>query len=238
MKPLIKVAGRDAFRQDELRELFRFRAKIFHDRLNWDVRVLDGMEVDGYDALEPRYLTIRNGDRAIIGCWRLLSTEGPYMLKNSFAHLLSGMPAPSAPDIWELSRFALEGGSAAGQFGFSNIAVEAIAAVLSYGYHAGIVRYITVTTPVVERMLRRLGIVTERFTQIDSVGPTSPLALWVDIVESHRRLGSALAVVTRDQVGSTDKRATDAGNLSTRDRWTKGKPADQSTFEHDGPLFQ
>ncbi|WDD90207.1 acyl-homoserine-lactone synthase (plasmid) [Burkholderia sp. FERM BP-3421] len=185
---IIKVAEREAHCQNELRDIFKLRAKIFVDRLKWDVQIFDGMEVDGYDALDPRYLTVRSENGAIVGCWRILSTEGPYMLKNSFVELLNGMPAPSAPNVWELSRFALDGGVAGGRFGFSDRAVQSIAAVLSYGCQAGITHYVTVTTPAVERMLRRLGVVIDRFGGPRKVSYASPVALWIDIGASYDRL--------------------------------------------------
>ena len=37
-------------------EMFRLRARIFHDRLKWDVRVTDGKERDKYDDEAPVYI--------------------------------------------------------------------------------------------------------------------------------------------------------------------------------------
>jgi len=51
-------------------------------------------------------------ENAVVGCWRLLPTTGPYMLKDIFSHLLWGKPAPEQPDVWEISRFAIAGGEA------------------------------------------------------------------------------------------------------------------------------
>ena len=43
------------------------------------------------------YMMIREpGPGTLRGCWRLLPTEGPYMLKDSFPELLHGAEAPDA----------------------------------------------------------------------------------------------------------------------------------------------
>jgi acyl homoserine lactone synthase len=34
-------------------EMFRLRARVFRDRLNWDVEVTDGKERDRYDDEQP-----------------------------------------------------------------------------------------------------------------------------------------------------------------------------------------
>ena len=61
----------------------------------------------------------------VLGCWRLLPTTGPNMLKDTFPQLLHGHPAPHQTDVWELSRFAVTVPKyeSAG-FGFSDIPVK------------------------------------------------------------------------------------------------------------------
>jgi acyl homoserine lactone synthase len=77
----IQIAARKDFKSRDLWEMHKLRAKVFKDRLGWEVPVLSGMEIDGYDALDPYYMLIRApGSSALRGCWRLLPTEGPYML--------------------------------------------------------------------------------------------------------------------------------------------------------------
>src|ERR1700761_51581 len=39
-----------------LEQMFRMRARIFHDRLGWDVTVKDGKERDRYDDENPVYI--------------------------------------------------------------------------------------------------------------------------------------------------------------------------------------
>lgn len=179
MSMQIRIAPRGAFKSNELCEMHTLRAKVFRGRLGWEVPVLSGMEIDGYDALEPRYMQMREGE-TLRGCWRLLPTEGPYMLKDSFPQLLDGQEAPSDPQIWELSRFALETEGAAG-FGFSSMTMESIEAVIRHAHEQGLQRYVTVTTVAIERMLRRAGVVITRIGAPQQVGIERAVALYVEI---------------------------------------------------------
>ena len=181
----IRIAPRRDFKSRDLWEMHTLRAKVFKDRLGWEVPIMSGMEIDGYDALEPLYMMIREpGAGALRGCWRLLPTDGPYMLKDSFAQLLHGQDAPHDARIWELSRFAIETGGD-GRFGFSEITMESIGEIISHGYHAGIDQYVTVTTTAIERLLRRAGVVTRRFGAPLQIGVEQAVALYVDIAATH-----------------------------------------------------
>ena len=181
----IRIAPRRDFKSRDLWEMHKLRAKVFKDRLGWEVPILSGMEIDGYDALDPMYMMIREpGGGTLRGCWRLLPTEGPYMLKDSFSQLLHGQEAPEDARIWELSRFAIEtDGNAC--FGFSEITMESIGEIISHGYHAGIDQYVTVTTTAIERLLRRAGVVTRRFGSPMMIGIERAVALYVDIPATH-----------------------------------------------------
>jgi acyl homoserine lactone synthase len=184
----IRIAARRDFKSRDLWEMHTLRAKVFKDRLGWEVPIMSGMEIDGYDALEPLYMMIREpGAGALRGCWRLLPTQGPYMLKDSFAQLLHGLPAPSDARIWELSRFAIEteGNS---RFGFSDITMESIAEIISYGHHAQLDYYVTVTTTAIERLLRRAGVVTMRFGDPVQIGVEKAVALTIDVAATHAAL--------------------------------------------------
>lgn len=179
MSMQITIAPRRAFASKELWEMHTLRAKVFRGRLGWEVPVLSGMEIDGYDALEPRYMLMRDGE-TLRGCWRLLPTEGPYMLKDSFPQLLDGQEPPSDPHIWELSRFAIET-EGAGSYGFSEMTMESIAAIIRHAHERGLSRYVTVTTTAIERMLRRAGVVTTRIGAPQAVGIETAVALYVEI---------------------------------------------------------
>lgn len=188
----IQIASRREFPTHELGDMHRLRAKVFKDRMGWDVPLMSGMEIDGYDAIEPTYMMIREAGGDLRGCWRILPTEGPYMLKDSFPQLLHGHAAPADPKIWELSRFAIET-EGRHSFGFSEVAMESIGEIIAYGHRMGIEQYVTVTTTAIERLLRRAGVVTSRFGPPIQIGVENAIALYVDIEKTYATLFGGLS---------------------------------------------
>jgi acyl homoserine lactone synthase len=188
----IQIASRREFPIQELGDMHRLRAKVFRDRMGWDVPLMSGMEIDGYDAIEPTYMMIRETGGLLRGCWRILPTEGPYMLKDSFPQLLHGQPAPEDPKIWELSRFAIET-EGRHNFGFSEVAMESIGEIIAYGHRMGVDQYVTVTTTAIERLLRRAGVVTSRFGPPIQIGVENAIALYVDIEKTYEALFGGLS---------------------------------------------
>ncbi len=66
-------------------EMLRGRARVFRDRMKWDVSVHDGKEVDWYDLnADPIYIVSLNGDGHVVGSLRVLPTVGPTMLAREF----------------------------------------------------------------------------------------------------------------------------------------------------------
>ncbi len=180
MSYIIKIASRREFDIKYLREMHQLRAKVFKEKKGWDIPVLSGLEIDGYDALDPYYLMVREPSKGLCGCIRALPTDGPYMLKDTFPELLNGQAAPNDPKVWELSRLAIEG--AAGQgFGFSGVTLDAFREFVLFGYKMGIERYVIVTTTAVERMLRRAGLAVTRYGPAIRIGVENAVALDIDI---------------------------------------------------------
>jgi len=190
MSLTVEIASRQHFNRSDLWDMHKLRAKVFRERMGWDVPIMSGMEIDGYDAIEPYYMLMREPGGILRGCWRLLPTEGPYMLKDTFPELLHGVVAPQDPSIWELSRFAIETDGEQ-VFGFSHIALQSIGEIIAYGHRAAIAQYVTVTTTAIERMLRRAGVVTRRFGPPLHIGVEHAVALYVDIDASYKVLHGA-----------------------------------------------
>jgi acyl homoserine lactone synthase len=92
-----------------LDEMFRLRARVFSDRLKWDVNVENGMERDRYDDFGPVYLIYTDDDgEQVKGSLRLLPTTGPTLLADFFSDTLPDAAQLSAPSIWECTRFCLD----------------------------------------------------------------------------------------------------------------------------------
>lgn len=86
-------------------EMFEYRYNVFIEKLGWDLAVAPHMEKDQFDHEDTLYVVAKEDKGEIAGCARLLPTTAPYLLEKVFPELLNGMPAPSSPDIWEISRF-------------------------------------------------------------------------------------------------------------------------------------
>jgi acyl homoserine lactone synthase len=185
MASMIQIGQRQEFSRNELRAIHVLRAKVFRDRMGWDVPVLDGMEIDGYDALEPHYMVIRDDASQVCGCWRMMPTEGPYMLKDTFPQLLHGAAAPVDGQVWELSRFAIEteGDS---RFGFAERALAAMRGIVTFADQHGIRKYVTVTTTAVERLLRHTGVETTRMGPPLQIGVERAVALEIHLGDKTR----------------------------------------------------
>jgi N-acyl-L-homoserine lactone synthetase len=92
-----------------LEQMFRMRARIFHDHLGWDVVVKDGMERDKYDEQSPVYIIYTDEDgHRVKGSLRLLPTTGPTLVADFFSDTLPDAASLMAPTIWECTRFCLD----------------------------------------------------------------------------------------------------------------------------------
>jgi acyl homoserine lactone synthase len=188
MNARITIDRQCSFDPDALAQMFQLRAKIFGERMGWKVAILSGMEIDEYDALSPHYMLVRDDRGAVCGCWRLLPTEGPYMLRDTFPALLYGKDAPVSPRIWELSRFAIVSSQKTG-FGFGGLALDAMRAVVAFADRHQVTHYVTVTTTAVERLLVRARIATRRFGPPMRIGKVDAVALTIDLgAQTHEAL--------------------------------------------------
>jgi acyl homoserine lactone synthase len=185
MQATIRIGLRQEFDNEHINEMYRLRARVFRDRMGWDIPTIAGMEIDGYDALGPHYMLIQEPAGEVRGCWRLMPTEGPNMLRDTFPQLLAGKDAPTGRTIWELSRFAIEAGGDQ-SFGFADVTMHAIHALVTFADRMGITRYVTVTTTPIERLLRRTGIELARLGPPMRIGTENAIALDIAVSPQTR----------------------------------------------------
>ena len=188
MHAKITIDKQRSFDLDALAQMYRLRAKVFGERMGWEVAVLSGMEIDDYDSQSPYYMLVRDDSGAVCGCWRLLPTEGRYMLRDTFPQLLHGQNAPASASVWELSRFAIVSPQRAG-YGFGELALDAMRAVVCFADSMGVKSYVTVTTTAVERLLARARIDIRRFGPPVRIGSVHAVALTIDLgAQTHEAL--------------------------------------------------
>lgn len=153
------------------------RRRVFQDRLEWEVSVSDGLEVDQYDVLSPTYL-LGIDRRDVVGCVRLLPTTGRNMLADTFPVLLDGRAAPTNPRIWESSRFCVDtqNVAATAENGLREATFLLFAAMIEWGQQNDLQAIATVTDLRMERILRRAGWGLDRLGEPRQIGATKAVA--------------------------------------------------------------
>lgn len=193
MSGIVVARSTEMFRNRDLTEkMFRFRHKVFREKLNWEVKSHDGMERDDYDDLNPIYMVSRNSRKEVEGSWRLLPTTGPYMLKDTFPQLLRGEKAPENPAVWEISRFAVSpaANSDRVQAKLNKVTFAMIKGALEFAEENGIRHYVFATSVALERLFKVLGLPVYRFgdRKAQRIGKVLSVACWVDINDQFRRV--------------------------------------------------
>jgi acyl homoserine lactone synthase len=164
--------------------MHRLRGRVFKERLDWDVSVCNGMEIDQYDTFKPTYLlALEQND--VVGCVRLLPTTGRNMLADTFPVLLDGNAAPRAARIWESSRFCVDTKSAAAtvENGLRKATFLLFAAMIEWGQQHNLQAIATVTDVRMERILRRAGWHLDRLGMPRQIGSTNAVAGLLPITE-------------------------------------------------------
>lgn len=158
---------------DLLDQMFQLRARVFADRLGWDVNVVDGREIDKFDALDPAYVIGVNDDGEVVSCVRALQTTGPHMLADVFSAILHGEPPLRNVQLWESTRFCVDTqrlGRGRGPNTVSYATSELMIGSLEYAKASGIKDIVTVIDPVMDRVLKRSNCAPYGY-----VGKTTPM---------------------------------------------------------------
>jgi acyl homoserine lactone synthase len=182
MEVVIARRHEDVLSSNDLHGMHQLRYQVFRKRLNWEVPTEGDIERDEFDALvEVTYMVVRDNSRNVVGCWRLLPTTGPNMLRDSFPQLLCGNTMPQEEGVWELSRFAAASPDRAVAGFTSAMPLLMMKAVVNFARKNGIKRYVTVTTVAIERMLRCLGVNVSRIGPPAMVGIERAVALNIEV---------------------------------------------------------
>lgn len=140
--------------------MFRQRADVFHERLKWDVKVVDGMEIDEFDDLNLVYLlSVDDVTGRLRGSLRLLPTTGRNMLRDVFGSLLPENEYVESATIWESSRFSRDSENDTPEPGclISRVTGELLAGAYEIGLMAGLTDIVSVFDARMIRVLRAAG---------------------------------------------------------------------------------
>lgn len=155
---------------DLVRKMYLLRAEIFNGRNQWGLPLSEGREIDEFDTLNTVYVICEDRySGQVIGCWRLLPTTQEYMLSSIFPELLPTSCNVQAPDVWELSRFAIRKGIRnQSPFLASSITREMFAAIRFFAERQRITRFVTVMSPSLYRLLSSSGLTMPRIDDLEN----------------------------------------------------------------------
>lgn len=139
-------------------EVFRLRARVFKNRLDWDVKVVNGCESDAFDKLNPAHVVSFDEEGRVVGCMRLLQTTGPHMLSDVFSDLLDGEPPLRSSTLWEATRFCVDTERLSGgrtRNSISYVTSEVMLGAFEYARKAGVTDAVAVIDPIMDRVLKR-----------------------------------------------------------------------------------
>ncbi len=87
-------------------QIFAFRKKLFVDHLKWSLHTTEQFEVDQFDTTSSAYAALFRDD-TLIGCFRAIRTDEPYLAEVVFPELAVTKPYPKSPRSFEISRFGV-----------------------------------------------------------------------------------------------------------------------------------
>jgi acyl homoserine lactone synthase len=134
------------FKGNPIAAQHRLRFESIIKRQNWDVPTVRDLEYDAYDNPAAYYLVKRNANGEAVASSRLYPTERPYMLQQSFSHLVTKREMPSDPMVWEGSRFCIKASLEPEER--RQLARELVVGYLEFALHHGIESIIGVMYPV------------------------------------------------------------------------------------------
>ena len=179
---VVEARDREKYSAD-IDQMFRIRKRAFHERLRWQVAVINRWEIDGYDALYPLYLLSINEKQRVVGGLRLLPTTGFNMLNDTFSELLSDGNRIESPLIWESSRFSVDdlADVPIGPKGISRATAELGLGMNEIGRMSGLTHVVTVYDALMHRILSRAGCAGEPIGKPRKIGGVLTYAVLFEI---------------------------------------------------------
>ena len=153
-------------------QMHRLRARAFSDRLNWDVKVVDGWERDRFDDCDPLYLMSVDEQGDLQGSLRLLPTTGPNMLRDIFSCLLSPGETVESATIWESSRFTTDLDRPYTTAYGKAVIAELLCGLIEVGLLVGLSFVVSVFDARMRRVLRSSNFPTDLIGRPQQIGRT------------------------------------------------------------------
>lgn len=178
MQVIAFSAPRTVHETELLLAFYQLRARVFSNRLGWEVQVSAGSESDDFDALRPTYVLAITETGELAGGARLLSALGPTMAADVFPSLLPNGTLIAHSAMVESSRFCvdttLEEGRGAGSVHEATWTM--FAGIIEWCMANGFTEIVTVTDLRFERILARVGWPLQRLGEPAKIGVTAAVA--------------------------------------------------------------
>jgi acyl homoserine lactone synthase len=204
---VVDALNKDRF-GDLLDQMFQLRARVFGDRLGWEVTITNGREIDQFDHLDPAYVIGLDDDGNVVSCVRALQTTGPHMLSDVFQVLLDGEPPLRSATLWESTRFCVDTQRLAGDGTMKAVSwatCELMIGSLEYARRSGISDIITVIDPVVNRVLKRSDNAPYDYVgSTKQMGKVPAMAALLDCTEERINRVRAFANIHHDVFAEDD----------------------------------
>ncbi|WP_176331181.1 acyl-homoserine-lactone synthase [Burkholderia vietnamiensis] len=186
---LTLLSGRSAdLNRETMYQLAKYRHKVFIQELGWTLPTDNGIEFDNFDHADTLYVIARDRNGEIVGCGRLLPTDEPYLLGDVFPTLMGDAALPHAPDVWELSRFAMSmprGESLTAEESWQNTRAM-MSEIVRVAHAHGANRLIAFSVLGNERLLKRMGVNVHRAAPPQMIEGKPTLPFWIEIDEQTR----------------------------------------------------
>jgi len=156
----------------------QLRARVFSDRMGWEVDVTEGCEADSFDTLRPTYVLAVAESGALAGCARLLPALGPTMVSEVFPSLLPDGHLRAHAAMIESSRFCVDTALAEGREDGSihEATLTMFAGIIEWCIANSYTEIVTVTDLRFERILARVGWPLQRLGEPKKIGVTMAVA--------------------------------------------------------------
>lgn len=188
-----------------IEEMFSLRARVFKDRLQWEVDVRDGKEIDRFDSEDPLYILSTNDETGRLeGSVRLLPTTGPNMLRDVFPVLLPDGMVVESPIIWESSRFCIEPDmDHIGASRINRITTELLCGLVEVGQRANLSHIVSVYDARMARIFRASNCPAEVIGTPTRIGRVMTYAGLFEISQSLWNDIAATGAITSPVLGSS-----------------------------------
>ncbi|WEX79487.1 acyl-homoserine-lactone synthase TraI (plasmid) [Sinorhizobium numidicum] len=156
----------------------QLRARVFSDRLGWEVNVAGGCESDAFDDIQPTYILAVAKMGRLAGCARLLPALGPTMVASVFPSLLSAGQFSAHSSMVESSRFCVDTSLSEGRGDGSihEATLTMFAGIIEWCMSKCLTEIVTVTDLRFERILARVGWPLQRLAEPKKIGVTVAVA--------------------------------------------------------------